>query len=63
MTAVEGWFADDVVKGASIKVAASLSPTTLDLVSQNIAINRSCQVRFVDDEVCSVTVILSFTSW
>ncbi|CAN0230914.1 unnamed protein product, partial [Ectocarpus sp. 12 AP-2014] len=49
MTAVEGWFSDKIVRGADIKQAQSLSPSSLDLVSQNIAINRSCTVRFKDD--------------
>lgn len=51
MTAVEGWFSDKIVHGADIKQAQSLSPASLDLVSQNIAINRSCTVRFKDDNV------------
>ncbi|CAM9667058.1 unnamed protein product, partial [Hapterophycus canaliculatus] len=50
MTAVEGWFSDKHVRGAEIKISSSLSPASLDLVSQNIAINRSCTVRFKDDE-------------
>ncbi|CAN0386107.1 unnamed protein product, partial [Ectocarpus sp. 13 AM-2016] len=49
MTAVEGWFSDKIVRGADIKQAQSLSPSSLDLMSQNIAINRSCTVRFKDD--------------
>eukprot|EP00752_Nemacystus_decipiens_P003489 g3222.t1 len=50
MTAVEGWFADKRVRHADIKSAESLSPEALDLVSQNIAINRSCTVHFKDEE-------------
>lgn len=52
MTAVEGWFSDKLVQGADIKSPESLAPAALDLVSQNIAINRSCTVRFKDEEVC-----------
>lgn len=51
MTAVEGWFSDKIVMQGDIKVAESLSPSTLELMSQNIAINRSCVVRFKDEEV------------
>lgn len=51
MTAVEGWFSDKHVRGAEIKISESLSPAALDLVSQNISINRSCTVRFKDEEV------------
>lgn len=51
MTAVEGWFSDKHVTQDSIKSAESLSPAALDLVSQNIAINRSCTVHFKDEEV------------
>lgn len=51
MTAVEGWFSDKLVKGSELKVAETLSPSSLELVSQNVAINRSCQVRFKDEEV------------
>lgn len=51
MTVVDGWFADKFVRGAELKNAEFLSPSTLDLMSQNVAINRSCQVRFKDDEV------------
>lgn len=51
MTAVEGWFCGKLVRGADLKVAETFSQTTLEMVSQNIAINRACQVRFTDDEV------------
>lgn len=51
MTAVEGWFSDKLVRSADIKSPESLAPAALDLASQNIAINRSCTVRFKDEEV------------
>lgn len=51
MTAVEGWFSDKLVKGAELKRAETLSPEALEVVSQNIAINRSCTVRFKDEDV------------
>lgn len=51
MTAVEGWFSDKHVRSADIKTAESLSPEALELVSQNIAINRSCTVHFKDEDV------------
>lgn len=51
MTAVEGWFSDKRVHHADIKNAESLSPAALDVVSHNIAINRSCTVHFNDEEV------------
>eukprot|EP00903_Cladosiphon_okamuranus_P006006 g5926.t1 len=50
MTAVEGWFSDKHVRSGGIKTAESLSPAALELVSQNIAINRSCTVHFKDEE-------------
>lgn len=51
MTAVEGWFSDKMLNGTDIKKFESLSKESLELVSENIAINRSCDVHFKDDEV------------
>lgn len=51
MTVVEGWFGDKTVSGADLKNSDSLSPDILDVVAQNVAINRSCEVHFKDDLV------------
>lgn len=51
MTAVEGWFSDKVLSVTDIKSSDSLSKQSLTLIAENIAINRSCDVHFKDDEV------------
>ncbi|CAM9679931.1 unnamed protein product [Ascophyllum nodosum] len=50
MTAVQGWFSDKMLTEIDIKRADSLSPQALEVLSQNITINRSCEVRFKDEE-------------
>eukprot|EP00904_Undaria_pinnatifida_P005265 jgi/Undpi1/1869/HiC_scaffold_12.g05256.m1 len=50
MTVVEGWFSDRLVKSDSIKDSSQISQEALGVISQNIAINRSCDVHFKDED-------------
>ena len=51
MTVVEGWLSDKLVMSDHIKEGGSISAAARDVISQNIAINRSCDVHFQDEEV------------
>ena len=63
MTVVEGWFSDRLVKSDSIKDSSQISQEALGVISQNIAINRSCDVHFKDEDVsvfCEFFVLFCF---
>ncbi|CAN0360928.1 unnamed protein product, partial [Discosporangium mesarthrocarpum] len=56
MTVVEGWFADKVIRGTGGTKdisTAGLTPEVMDLLTQNVAINRSADVHFKDEQVRS----------
>ncbi|KAG5188374.1 hypothetical protein JKP88DRAFT_304841 [Tribonema minus] len=50
MTVVEGWFGDNHVGPDALRVAGTIPPEVLDLVTHNCAINRSCEVHFKGED-------------
>lgn len=50
MTVVEGFFGGKVVGADQLRVAGSIPPEVLDLVTQNCALNRSCEVHFKGED-------------